>query len=76
MCFPKLGGEGGGGHILEASVKAEESLERVDTRAHILDAMLAPNFFTRKGQLLFIFFYFSDILSVSCFSRLSWGSKT
>lgn len=58
MCFPKLGG---GGHILEASVKAEESLERVDTRAHILGVMLAPNFFSPKGQLLFIFFYFIDI---------------
>lgn len=59
----------GGGHILEASVKAEESLERADTRTHILGVMLAPNFFTPKGQLLFIFFYFIDILSVSYFAR-------
>lgn len=56
---------GGGGHILEASVKAKESLERVDTRTHILGVMLAPNFFTPKGQLLFTFFYFIDILSDS-----------
>lgn len=75
MCFPKLVG-GRGGHILEASVKAEESLEQVDTRTHILGAKLAPNFFTPKGQLRFILFYFSDILSVSYFARLSWDSKT
>lgn len=71
MCFPKLVVGGGGTHILEASVKAEESLER-DTRTHILGVMLAPNFFTPKGQLLFIFFMllsFIDILSVSFFAR-------